>query len=357
MNSARRTSRRRDWPRGLYEPRPGYFVWRSLKGKTYPIGRVPLAVAKAEANAANLHEQEKRPSLVERLSGAVNTVADLLDEIKDEDASELAHNTLKTRRMLDKRIRVALGDIPCGELTVKHCADALTAIKKEGKLRLAEAVRTRLVQLCRKGMALGWMDANPADVTDAPKVKVKRKRLTLEAFWQIYEQAPKVAPWLQKAMMLGLVLGAARLEVANLKRSDVIGAELVYRRQKTGAVIAVPLALRMEAAGVSLADLVNARGPVLSPYLVHHQRSQGQAKAGDPVHPDQISAAFTQARRLAGIPDDGAPTFHETRSLSKRTYTTQGGVDTKALLGHAGERVSDLYADPRGAEPIRVRLG
>ena len=45
------------------------------------------------------------------------------------------------------------------------------------------------------------------------------------------------------------------------------------------------------------------------------------------------------------------------RSLAKRLYTEQGGVDTKALLGHATERMSALYADPRGVEPIKVRIG
>jgi hypothetical protein len=45
------------------------------------------------------------------------------------------------------------------------------------------------------------------------------------------------------------------------------------------------------------------------------------------------------------------------RSLAKRLYKEQGNVDTKALLGHLTERMSELYADPRGAEAIRVKLG
>jgi hypothetical protein len=75
------------------------------------------------------------------------------------------------------------------------------------------------------------------------------------------------------------------------------------------------------------------------------------------VHPDRISHAFTEARKLAEIPDEGAPTFHEIRSLSKRLYDAQGNVDTKALLGHTTEQAADIYADPRGIEPIRVRIG
>jgi hypothetical protein len=70
-----------------------------------------------------------------------------------------------------------------------------------------------------------------------------------------------------------------------------------------------------------------------------------------------LGQAFTDARVLAGIPDAKAPTFHELRSLCKREYEKQGGVPTKALLGHAGERVADLYADARGVEPVLVKLG
>ena len=98
------------------------------------------------------------------------------------------------------------------------------------------------------------------------------------------------------------------------------------------------------------------RTGVVSRYLVHHVSVYGNAPAGSKVHPDRISHAFTEARKLAGIPDEGAPTFHELRSLCKRLYEAQGGVDTKALLGHATEKMSALYADSRGAEVKVVKV-
>jgi hypothetical protein len=64
MSPARRSVRRRDWPRGLAERRPGYFTWRHPDGREIAIGRVPLAVAKSEAIAANQHiadTSEARP--------------------------------------------------------------------------------------------------------------------------------------------------------------------------------------------------------------------------------------------------------------------------------------------------------
>lgn len=353
MNAARRNAARRGWPRGLFEPRPGYYVFRSIAGTTYAIGRVPLAVARAEANAANAHEAGERPGLVEKLAGATNTIGDILDDM-DDPAS--AANTVKGRKSLDGIIRDALGAKACYALTVADCARLVDGIKAAGKARSAQAVRSRLIQVCRRGMQKGWLDLNHAEVTRDPKVTIKRGRLTMDTFHAIYEKAPEVAAWLPKLMMLGLVLGADRLSMSQLQRSNVTGEVLTYRRQKTDKVIAVPLALRMGAAGVSLAELLQHRGKVLSPYIIHHTVPQGQAKRGDPVHPDTMSNAFTQARRLAGIEDGGAPTLHELRSLSKRMHDAEGQVDTKALLGHAGQRVADLYANSRGAEPVLVRV-
>lgn len=355
MNAARRNHARLKWPRGLYESKPGYYIWRSkTTGKALAIGRVPLSTAIAEAFAANAVEDGTAATLADKMTGSTHTVADILDNMKDRQS---APNTVRTRKSQDNKIRAALGAVECRLLTVAVCAQFIEGIEDAGKGRQAEAVRGRLMAVCRRGMTLGWLAMNPAEVTRVPRATVKRGRLTMDAFHAIYAVAPRVAPWLQSAMLLGLVLGADRITLAGLQRSNIAGGLLTYTRQKTNATVAVPLALWMDVVGVSLELLVSRRTGVLSPYLLHHTRSQGQAKAGDPIHPDTISQAFTDARALAKIPDAAAPTFHELRSLCKREYEKQGGVDTKALLGHAGERVSELYANARGAEPILVKLG
>ena len=350
MSPARRSIKRRDWPRGLREPRPGYFTWDHPDGRNITIGRVPLAVAKSEAIAANHHVAELRPGLVEKLTGTTNTFGALLDKMPPAENA----NTSKSRRSLDKIIRAEVGAIACSALTVKHCADAL---EKLGGTRTAEAVRSRLVAVCRRGMALGWMEWNPAEVTETASVVVQRGRLTLEAFKAIYKRAEEAAEWLPLAMRLALVTGADRSTVASMERGMAADGYLTLTRGKTGARVAIPLALRLDCLGWSLSEVVAHRTGVVSRYLVHHVNVWGNAPAGSKVHPDRISHAFTEARKLAGIPDEGAPTFHELRSLAKRLYTEQGNVDTKALLGHATEKMSNLYADPRGVEAIKVRVG
>lgn len=361
MSPARRSIKRRDWPRGLREPRPGYYAWQAPDGKVWGIGAVPLAQAKQEAIAANLHVAQQSARLVDKLSGQAETVAALLDLMP---VSEKA-NTAKSQRTLDKKIRDGIGAKAVAHLTVRDCAGLIDAELEAGRLRSAEALRSRLVAVCKKGMAKGWMDANPAEATERPRVPVKRGRLTLELFKAIYAAAPQVNEWLQQAMMLALVTGQDRSTIAAMQRGHVADGYLTTWRSKTADTnqpVAIPLTLRLDAAGVSLSDLVSKRTGVLSRYLVHHVSVWGNAPAGSKVHPDRISHAFTEARKLAGIPDnlpDGkeAPTFHEIRSLCKRLYLAQGNVDTKALLGHADEGTAAIYADPRGAEAIKVRVG
>lgn len=361
MNSARRSLKRRDWPRGLREPRPGYYTWDKPDGTSMAIGRVPLAVAKREAIAANAFVEQQQPSLVERLQGKAKTVADVIDAMPVPES----YNTAKSTRSLDKAIRAKLGDRPIAALEVRECAELLDEYIEADKARTAVALRSRLMAICAKAQHKGWADSNPAEVTERPDAAVKRGRLTLEQFQAVYAVAPQVAEWLPLAMMLALVTGQDRSTVANMQRAHISDGALTTWRTKTRATnqpVAIPLRLRLDAVGVSLADLVKQRSGVLSKYLVHHYSAHNNAPIGGRVHTDRISHAFTEARKLAGIPDvlpDGklAPTFHEIRSLTKRLYLAQGNVDTKALLSHNSEKTAAIYADPRGAEPILVRVG
>lgn len=363
MNAAaRRNAARRGWPRGLYEPRPGYYVWRHpTTGETLPIGRVTLAQAKAEALQANMHVEGMRPTLLVRMVGGDQTVADLLDKMP----AARAVNTAKTLKSMDKIIRDELGARRCADLTTAACAELIEGREADGKARSAQALRSRLIAVCKRGMQLGWMESNPAEVTRAPSVAVKRSRLTLELFQQIRAHADGAADWLGRAMDLALVTGADRSTICTLTRKHVVGDALEVRRSKTahstGLIVHIPLALELRVAGLRLADLVRNTSGVASQFLVHHGRPWGNAPVGSPVHPDTVSRQFTEARKLAGIPDlmpDGRepPTFHEIRSLAKRLYGEQGDVDTKLLLGHSDDKTAAIYADPRGVAPVRVQI-
>lgn len=358
MAARPRIRKRANWPAHLHEHRPGYYTWRDPRdGKVHTIGRVPLAQAIFEAHEANAAiAGAPRKSLAERLQHGGETVADLIPKLSTDG---IAHSTVLTRRSLEKRITAAFGAVKCTEVTTRHVADLIEAIEKEGKSRTAQAMRSHLTKLFTKGMALGWMDKNPAAVTEAVKVKTARERLTLDQFQAIRAKAGEVADWLENAMLLALVTGQDRSTIVAWERAAIKGDVTLAHRSKTAVDIAIPLDIRLDAIGLSLRDvLARCKGTgVVSRYLIHHVKQWRGTKRGDPVHHDTLSNKFAEARELAGIKGENPPTFHEIRSLAKRLYEEQGGVDTKALLGHKTQRMADLYADARGVEPVRVKIG
>lgn len=358
MAARPRIKKRANWPDHLHEPRPGYFTWRDPRdGKTHILGRMSLAQARHEADEANrvVERSKITRTLAERLEAPTHTVSDLIDKMTSDG---LKPNTIKARSDYDRVIKAKIGEKECRSITTVEVSDILEEIKSRGKSRWAQAIRTRMIAVFGKGVALGWMDKNPALVTEKVASKVQRKRLTLEQFNLILERAPEIAPWLQNAMLLALVSGQDRSTIGAWPRNAVKDGEAVVRRTKTEKSIAIPVELRMNAIGLSLAEVIarcKSTG-IVSKYLIHHTENHGLTKCGAPVHIDSISNMFRSARRLTDIPEEHAPTFHEIRSLTKRLYLDQGGVDTKALLGHSTDRTADIYADGRGIAPIKVKI-
>lgn len=357
MAARPRIRRRANWPDNLHEPRPGYYTWRDpIKKETHVLGRMPLAQAMEEARQANLEiaRVKATKTLAERIAQPRETVADLLEKMP----VSTRDNTVATRRHQDKVIRESLGSVACADLTTKQISDLLEKVKNEGKLRSAKMLRARLLAVCARGAALGWMTSNPATITEKIKAPTKRKRLSLEAFNAILEKAPEVTPWLQNAMLLALVSGQDRSTIGAWTRTSVKDGVASVQRAKTGVVMEIPLELRMDAIDMTLGDVI-ARcktSGVVSKYLIHHMSDRGNVTRGAPIPLGSISSAFAEARLLAGISGENAPSFHEIRSLSKRLYDAQGNVDTKQLLGHLTDKMSELYANNRGLEPIRVNI-
>lgn len=372
MNAARRSLKRRDWPRGLREPRPGYFTWEPPGGSitisgevrtSVTIGAVPFAQARDEAIAANAAIAAARPTLTQKLAGADGkTVADVLDLMPV--ATNV--NTAKSQRSMNKQIRAALGAKICTQVTTADCATLLRDTAAAGNVRTAQALRSRLLAMFVFAQQQGFADRNPAAATATAAPEVQRARLTLDQFRAVYAAAPQVNEWLQQAMAIALVTGADRSTIAGMTRAQIgDGALTIWRgkTKKTNRPVQIPLALRLDVMGWTLDEVLRRRTAVVSKHVIHHVRPWGNAPVGSAISPNLMSRAFTTARKLAEIPDEidgkGAPTFHEIRSLAKRLYARQGGVDTKALLGHSTDEMAELYLDERTGipEPIKVQIG
>lgn len=357
----RREASRRGWPPNLYET-DGYFRWRNpVDGKIHGLGRNKQA-AFAEAVEANLYIAGllTQTRLVDRLSGgSESTVAawcvryrTILGERKLAKATDQAF----TRRLLT--VEEKWGDRALSNITTRDIADLLATWTDAGKKRMAQAVRSLLLDFFREAIAAGWLENNPVAPTRAPRIEVARARLTLDAFMAIYEQAKNMAPWVQRSLELALITGQRREDLRDLGVRNVRDDKLWVRQHKTGALVCIPLDLRLHAVGWSVGQIIaKCRGNIISKHLIHHNAHTGRAKPGDPIRLQSITGAFAEARDKAGIvwpTDKTPPTFHEIRSLAARLYADQG-TDAQALLGHKSADMTAIYRDARGDDWIEVK--
>jgi len=191
----------------------------------------------------------------------------------------------------------------------------------------------------------GWLDRNPAQQVKAQQVTVRRNRLTLEQWTAIHGHAAAHMPgWVSRMMVLALVTGQRRSDLVKMRFADVWDGHLHIEQAKTGAKLALPLALRLDAIDMSIGEAIEAcRGYAKgSEYLL--RKSTGK-RPGDA----SLSARFEEAREASiALPKSGAPTsLHECRSLAERLYRAQG-INTMVLLGHKHQAMTDMYHDDRG---------
>lgn len=362
MAARPRAKARRDWPTGLNESRPGYFVWMNpLTKAAIKIGRVPLAEARLQAMEANLWAagQAGKARLLDRLQQKDKTVAEWLDEWHA--GLKMAANTMRSYGSICKAIKLEIGDHALGRLTVQDTAKALDTIRTTRGARTAQSARSVMTTSFNKAISKGHMTNNPAIVTEAEKVVVTRERFTLESFHKVWEALAAGPIWLRHATLIAMLTGLRRDDVADLKFSDVVDDELrVAPKKNKGKVkIAIPLDLYSSAMGMTLREAIAQcrRTGVVSKFMVHQTEPTGNSPPGRHIWRDTITRRFSDYVVSALGEREDLPTFHELRSLCKRTYMDQGGVDTKALLGHTTDDTANLYANNRGIEFQRVKIG
>lgn len=365
MNARRRIAKRKSWPDNLYCKPDGYFWYRNPEnGKTKGLGRDRVK-AFDEAITANLAlATKKAASLADWVKGAgAKTLKECAQAY--ESGYLAAHSAPNTVKQMKSSIRficaAPFSDKPVNAVTTQDIHQFLLETENTRGPVAARQRRKALHEIFFDAEAQGLIARghNPVEVTRKAKGGVKRDRLSLEQFHAIREHAD---PWLQNAMDLALVSGQSRAEISRAMFADFKDGFWYCNRGKTGAKIRIPTSLRLEAAKLSLDDVVKqCRGTgIVSKYLIHHRRNIGLTRAGGKVKMDTISNAFTEARRQSGIvpqDDKTPPTFHEIRSLAGRLYEKEYDADfVQKLLGHSSEKMTDKYIDPRGSDWIEVAV-
>jgi len=360
MSPRPRHPRNRGLPDNLRRRGDLYSYTNPLDGREKGLGRDRIKAIQF-ARSANARVQQIRGELsgAQWIDGATGKGWDawltryqqLLDD------REPTAATRNHRKSLMKRARAQWpAQTGVTSIDVAMVAAAIRDLTDAGKHRMAQSYRSFLSDCFACAIAEGWRTDkhNPVDVTRAVRVKTRRARLTLEHFQAIYAD-PLVKPWLRNAMALAIVSGQRREDIARAQRRDIREGAWWVQQRKTGNRLMIPLGIRLEVLGMSLADVLEqCRTGILSHYIIHQTYPRYRGKA---VAIRAFTNMFTEAVKRLGIDwgNKSPPTFHELRSLSKRLYDAQGGVDTKQLLGHRSASAAALYGDARG-EWVKVNV-
>jgi len=173
--------------------------------------------------------------------------------------------------------------------------------------------------------------------------RLSPKYRTLGQWWKILGYSIEhMPPWVSRMLALALVTGQRRSDLVKMRFRDVWDGHLHIEQVKTGARLALPITLRLNAVGLTLADVIEdclayAKNP---DYLL---RKHNGEQLGDA----SLSARFETAREHAIAETTSPPSLHECRSLSERLYRAQG-INTMTLLGHKHQAMTDMYNDDRG---------
>ncbi|WP_265694141.1 phage integrase Arm DNA-binding domain-containing protein [Providencia rustigianii] len=352
------------------DKRNGKVYWQykhPLTGKFHSLG-TDAEEAELVASQANniIAEQQTKQilSINDRLSNIKNkkigiSVTNWIDkylEIQQErmDLGELKLNSYKQKIKPLNLFKQHCGMMSLKDITALEIVKITDEVKALGHNRMAQVVRFVLIDVFKEAQHAGHVPPgyNPAQATKKPRNKVKRGRLSFDEWEAIYKQAEKHQPYLQRGMLLALVTGQRLGDITKMKFNDVWDGMLHVEQEKTGTKIAIPLALRCDAIGKTLGDIISmCRDLIVSPYLIHYRHTVGKALRGGNVTNTALTAAFKNARNKCGViwEEGTAPTFHEQRSLSERLYREQG-LDTQKLLGHKSKIMTDHYNDDRGKE-------
>lgn len=257
----------------------------------------------------------------------------------------LAKKTIANKNSLMKVLNFKLGKKNITKITTLELASIINEYVNQDTRSAAKSMYHLMCEIFREAYFNGWVKTDPTIPLRCPKSPTKRSRITLDELKKILDCAKKSdQQYIYQASILALVTGQRRSDIAKIKRSHIKHGFLFIKQVKTGAKIAIPIKLRCDGLGVTL-EYVIKKICTGRKYLIEND--------GQPVKLYLLSKYFSFIRDKVffdtnywiGTP----PTFHEIRSLSERLYRVQG-IDTRNLLGHKSQKMTDKYNDSRGRE-------
>lgn len=288
-----------------------------------------------------------------------------------------------TAALLDqrrKRLSKEIGNVQVATIETQMLREAIASNSQfeQGKMR------TLLLRFFRYSKSNGTYPSHLANPVDDlfvdPVPHKKRHRITIAQFRAMHSASPK---WLQWLMTLGFHLALRRVDLVNLRFSDVVDGRIISPIRKTDTD-----AREFEATSVDFPIhpdvqrvIVEARRSSLRagrcPFIVHRCPERRTKRAADALelgrmeHPAQIlpdyaSKAFNNIRQLVcrntdvftGLSGRQLPTLHEIRALSSHLYAKAGYdvSDVQDLMAHTDPDMTRAYQKGHARKVLRVEM-
>lgn len=259
--------------------------------------------------------------------------------------------TIKNRSGSIKHIETLWGSRPLRGLKPHEIASRLRLLTPPTAIRVLSELR----DLYQEAIANGEAEHSPAMSIKPPKHRGLRERMKFES-WQSMRELSVAHPqrWVKALLLLAILTGQRRGDLAKMRFDDIHDGHLHVEQIKKagkprGARVAIPLTLRMDAAGMTLGEVIEvcracaAPGPTLL-------RKAG----GGPIEMSSLSARVHELMVAVHGPDGYErhkwPSLHEIRSLAARMLIEQGLTiqQVQTLLGHSNREMTELYLNDRG---------
>lgn len=222
---------------------------------------------------------------------------------------------------------------------------------------------------------------NPVDDLFVDPVPQKtRHRMTIKQFRAVHEAAPQ---WLRWLMTLAFHLALRRVDLVNLRFSDVVDGRIVSPIRKTDTD-----ARELEATSVDFPIhpdvqqvIIEARRSSLRvgrcPFIVHRCPERRTTRAADALDsgrmehsaqilPDYATKAFNSVRQAVctttevfdGLSGRQLPTLHEIRALSSHLYAKAGFdvADVQDLMAHTDPDMTRAYQKGHARKVLKVDM-